>query len=373
MLPNVFQAAKDIKCEGCQAIVRPHSERPGHLTDDSREFGDVIVIDQGEVVLSDGTRVMFNLIVDLASGFTIVHPLNKAIKTAKAADIVKSIEQYWMSWARAPRTLSMDQLSDRMGVEMDNFCLQHGIRPDPIPAGAKGQDGRAERAISEFKEKFSKVNEMTQLNDDDSRWGWCSHVTLALNTYVRRSGFTAYQYVFGRSLRTATDLSSDEVSLPALSMITKSEAARRSDEIRSAAIRAVSESTNADKVKRVLTAKPHYQGLPQPGTWVYYWCENKTTIKSKHGQPAEGLTGPALVVTWQGPARCFVSCFGKIILVSPEQMRPATPNELQTHEELNKMPRSCCVHLASIVSSAVLMIREDQFLRVCRRTRPSIL
>ena len=107
----------------------------------------------------------------------MVHPLNMAVKTAKAADIVKGIEKYWMSWGGAPRTLRMDQLAGHTGVEMENFCLKHGIRPDFIAVGAKGQNGRAERAISEFKEKIYKVNEVTQLTDEDSRWGWCAHIT----------------------------------------------------------------------------------------------------------------------------------------------------------------------------------------------------
>ena len=99
-------AAKHIKCSVCDMIVRPQGARPGKLPDLEAEppkWNHRVMIDEFEVVLSDGTPWQLLGILDKASRYFAAWPLVKRSRgSATATQITSAFENAWMHWAISP-------------------------------------------------------------------------------------------------------------------------------------------------------------------------------------------------------------------------------------------------------------------------------
>ena len=149
---HVLDAVDSIACRHCQELRRPTTTRTATLTT-STEFNQNVFVDEFEVELSDGTKVLSMMILDDASSFRV------AIPTA-------------------------------------NFS----------PAESPHLKGRVEKAIDFFKDMFVKLNAQFQFNQRNDPQEWCAAISFACNNHIRRNGFTPYQYVIGKSPRIPTSL-----------------------------------------------------------------------------------------------------------------------------------------------------------------------
>ena len=74
----VLDAVDKLNCSTCKELDRPKAVRSANLKL-STEFNQNVLLDEAEVILSDGTRLMVMVIIDDASSFRVIIP-TKAVR-----------------------------------------------------------------------------------------------------------------------------------------------------------------------------------------------------------------------------------------------------------------------------------------------------
>lgn len=72
---RVLDAVPKLNCETCRQVQRPTTERTG-AHKQRKVFNENVYLDEFEVALSDGTRVLCLMSLDEASNFRVVVPTN---------------------------------------------------------------------------------------------------------------------------------------------------------------------------------------------------------------------------------------------------------------------------------------------------------
>ena len=280
-------------------------------------------LDEAEVVLTDGNRVLLMAIIDDASSFQVFVPTD-ALRSISGAEAKRCFDQGWMSWAGPPQFLYYDAAKGHLAEQFSEMGDRNSIVMRPVPAESPHLKGRIEKAIDFFKNHFAKVNQEMQLTVADNPHHWTSAIATACNNHVRRNGFTPYQYVLGRSPRIPTSLTEtmegDATNLSAHSTVLFDAGARRAEQIRAAAVKAFFELDTDDAVRRAIVGRVRPPRGPfVPGQLVYYWRAQGTKTMSKRLQGALGWRGPCIVVALEGSSRVHLSYRGVPVLVTPEQ------------------------------------------------------
>ena len=141
---------------------------------------------------------------------------------------------------------------------------------------------------------------------------------------MRRGGFGAYQRVFGRPIRLPEGIHLDE--LPSMEVVSRAcgpdEELRRSIEMRKLAVEKFQEADSADRWRRAL----HRRTRPdrnhfEIGDKVFFWRHfmDRTSEECWHG--------PARVLQVEKPGSVWITYQGGLLKCSPEQLRPAAPEE----------------------------------------------
>ena len=177
---HVLDAVDSIACGRCQELRRPTTTRTATLTT-STEFNQNVFVDEFEVELSDGTKVLSMMILDDASSFRV------AIPTANLSSISGSESKRCrkiciMTWPKDISRLSLLIKGDELSMVLR-----------PIPAESPHLKGRVEKAIDFFKDMFVKLNAQFQFNQRNDPQEWCAAISFACNNHIRRNGFTPYQ------------------------------------------------------------------------------------------------------------------------------------------------------------------------------------
>ena len=71
------------------------------------EFGQNVLLDEAEVILSDNTRLVVMVIIDDASSFRVIIP-TRAVRSISGKESVKCFTRGWLSWAGPPDVLYYD-------------------------------------------------------------------------------------------------------------------------------------------------------------------------------------------------------------------------------------------------------------------------
>ena len=303
----------------------------------STEFNENVLMDEFQVSLADGTKLMLLMILDDASSFRVVVPTT-GVHSITGEETRQLYEKHWLSWAGPPECLYYDAHKAHLTEEFaERAGDQVGTRLRPVPAESPQLKGRVERAIDFFKDLFSRVNHELQLSKTDDPWRWTSSINYSMNNHLRRNGFTPYQYVLGKSPRAPTSLTADLdaglENLSAHSAALYDAGARRAEQIRAAANRAFFELDSDEGVRRAMVGRnrPSRNNF-EVGQLVFYWRSAGTRVKSKRIQGGLGWRGPAMVLAKEGHTRLHLSYRGVPILVTPEQCRHLSLEEAETVE-----------------------------------------
>ena len=103
---SVLDSVDHLDCDVCKRIGRPKTVRQAALKKDIG-FNEAVSIDEAEVTLPDGFRVMVLAIVDEASGFRMFIP-TKAVRSISGKETKELFYRGWCSWAGPPETLVYD-------------------------------------------------------------------------------------------------------------------------------------------------------------------------------------------------------------------------------------------------------------------------
>ena len=319
-----------MNCSVCAECARPPTAHKVAARDESDlEFNSDGYMDDLEVVLSGGTRVMCKAIIDERTALGILVAMN-ARRNTSAEETVRVIEEHWISWAGPPKRLYYDSSRGHQSDMVEAMARRHGIKLECVPGEAWRQKGKVEKRIKLYKHQFVKLNHEVNLTAADPPSMWTSRLSWVANTQLRVEGFSPHQAVFGRDLRIPTDLLSDDASLPALSAALGP--AGRAEQIRQAALRTFSELGDISAIRRAATAPQSTQRVPVKGDLVCWWRTQGTNRTSKRLQLAHGWHGPALVIGTEGTTKVYLSYRGMPLLVAPDQCRAPSNDEVELFE-----------------------------------------
>jgi hypothetical protein len=328
--PQAQSYARNLRCSVCEEIVRPALPRTSALPTATRT-NEHVRIDEFEVRLSDAVAVVCIMILDDFSSYTVVQP-TECVRVCDQDTVVAVIQKGWINFVGPPDVLHFDPLKSHLGEACQALARQYDILARPIPAEAHNQQGKIERRVDFFKNLFARVCEETTLTANDDPWVWANRICAAINTYTRNSGFSPNQVMWGRDPKVPTSLVNSPECIAAHSAAFEEPLAQRAEEIRAAASRAF---IDYDTDKRVRLALTTYTRPLRPfaiGDLVYWYREQGTRVKSKRLMQSRGWHGPGVLVCLEGTSRAYVSHFGTLILVHPEQLRRASQDEMSIAE-----------------------------------------
>ena len=325
--PDIIKAAEKLQCSVCQEVRGRDPSRRAAPSKRAKQFNQIVAFDEFEVTLSDGTAQLILMITDEASGYSVTVPL-EGRKLVPTDTVTRSLDIGWISWAGPPECLRFDSARPHLSAAMQQFCRTYGITEYVAPPEAHNANPAVEKRIDFWKDHFMKVSSELSLTKSDDAWTWCNKITAAQNQHFRYGGFSPNQWVFGRDPRAPTSLLSDEARLLAVQETQDDVApARRAEDIRRSAQRAMLELDDARAVSAALSRQKRGPRMFSLGDVVYYWRTQGTTTQSKRLQEAAAWRGPAVIVGIQGTSKYYISSWGTIILVTPEQLRMASSDE----------------------------------------------
>ena len=95
---------------------------------------------------------------------------------------------------------------------------------------------------------------------------------------------------------------------------------------------------------------PTPEAFPE-GAVVYYWRQQGSphgTVGSRRRQATENWRGPGIIVAKTGLSKYYVAVWGSIVMVSPEQLRAASPDEAGIFEHIEDLARLVGLDLESV-------------------------
>ena len=219
------------------------------------------------VTLTNGTQVKLVGLIDLA---TLYH-LCAQIGNRQPTEIFDVVSALWFKPFGIPWTLILDLDGGFQGEFLDK-CSELGIVLDYIPPDAHWQLGTIERHSHAWRSIAHKAIDSTGVTSTDQLEVVIVQVDHTKNSMYRRNGRSPMQAVFGRNLRIAEELLTDEsirLTLPEMSL---SESQAFSELTRCESIKAFAEYNTTEHIKRSMqrqTRESHYDY--QPGQRVGFW------------------------------------------------------------------------------------------------------
>ena len=148
----------------------------------STEFNQNVFVDEFEVELSDGTKVLSMMILDDASSFRVTIPTAN-FSSISGSESKRCLYQGWFLWAGAPKILYYDMAKGHLASEFTDQGDELSMVLRPIPAESPHLKGRVEKAIDFFKDMFVKLNAQFQFNQrNDPQEGVPPSLSLATIT-----------------------------------------------------------------------------------------------------------------------------------------------------------------------------------------------
>ena len=147
----------------------------------------------------DPPHLYFSLIVDLATGFTMCHPMAN-----KRADTMKFVySQTWVKTFTHPTYIRLDRGSENLNKTFLSFLAANGTKPIFTITGA-ARALYAERLNRDVKQALRAV-----LSTSEDQSEWCESlpsIVASINTTINRNtGFTPYRLVFAKDASTPLD------------------------------------------------------------------------------------------------------------------------------------------------------------------------
>ena len=332
---------KKFECPICQRRKKPGTHRPAHLSR-QMEFNAVVGVDlvfvQRYVIVNClcwGTGYQQAIIVE----------------TKESNNVAKAVLGGWHKFFGPPAMVVVDQGKEFASRTFSEAIGEWGTVVHFIDVRSPWQNSRTERAGASLKSVINKIlDERTACSPEEFGLAvdaavWCR------NQYYDRSGFSPFQRVFGKSMRTPYALLSDDAMDRDMVNHVHSDATRQAQAVRNKALQAWAETQDEMAIHRAVSTRTRTTDLKElaNGDTVYVW---------RHTVDYVGWVGPGVVVNQADNGRSlWVSLRGYLIKASREQVRSATNEE------------SLGAELVKVLSSELLEKLENGELRNFRDIR----
>ena len=323
-------AAKNFKCEACEAKPKPKATRPATIPK-TYQPNRVIGIDLIYIPGVGGQHLMPALsILDWGSNYQMVELIgNKEPQTIW--------NKLWSCWARVfglPEIIVCDA-GKEFASEFSRKATASGVVIYQIGARAPWQNGKTERHGAHFKELLEKARLEMVVTDEGELRRLMQEIESTKNRFMNRSGFSPVQRQIGQWPRGPAEIMSDDVIDPMLVSGALVDDLERTHEMRRIAQKAFVEHNARKAVQKVENARPRTSVEYQSGDFVYIYRVHRLRKRKVDGSQdidyaknKPTWVGPGTVVAVDG-ANLWVTVWGELWKVAREQCRMATTSEKQ--------------------------------------------
>ena len=307
-------------CPICEKRKRPGTHRPAHLSR-QMEFNSVIGVD----LVFYQKKILVNCLC-----WGTNYQMAMVVSSKNTEEVTRAVYQGWFKYFGPPHLMVVDQGTEFSSRHFTDTLGEWGTVIHFTDVRSPWQNSRTERAGASLKSVLGKIlDEQVAITNEEFEQAvdaavWCR------NQYFDRSGFSPFQRVFGKSMRTPYALMSDDVIDRDLVNHTHSDHMRKAQEMRTKAMKAWAEVQDETAIQRAVrtSAKTSDEKVFADGDVVYVW--RQTTDYT-------GWVGPGVVISQTANGRSlWVSLRGYLIKASREQVRMAT-NEEHLGAELIKV------------------------------------
>ena len=241
--------------------------------------------------------------------------------------VLRAFETGWSSWAGFPEYGVFTDRAKYFITEFAEALSAEGCFFDSAARAAPWQLGQIERHGAIWKSIIKKLVWSSQLAGKDQMTYATAAANQAKNSLIRKSGFSPYQWVLGKSIRLPTDLT-DESEICRLGAIAQSmdEGSKYflKTKLRFQAREAFVQVANSEALKRAELRKLRpARGPFDIGRYVFYFDASDQT-------PGPGCwRGVARVIGKEGSHTVWISHRGIILAVSPEHLAFAEDHEVR--------------------------------------------
>ena len=258
--------------------------------------------------------------------------------TTRWEDIRKALEENWFGIFGRPAMLRVDPAGPWMSEEADQYCSERDIELAPIPGEAHWQISLIEGAINNLKGMLTKLAEEfvdAEITELVARSTW------VCNSEEMYKGYSPLQQVLGRAPDQNGRMFEEPGQRPISQDLRQDGGFREDVQMRCRASQAFAEEQAKRRLQRAERMGARRSQTFLPGDLVYYW-RNQVPLKERTAQNVGRFIGPARVLAMEtrraegGELRSgsvvWLHRAGRLIRTAPEQLRKASPHELEMEE-----------------------------------------
>lgn len=320
---SIIDASLDMQCPTCLESQGPKLARPAHLNE-PREFNELVIMDGVDWTSQEGRQFHFYHILDVGTNFHIAFVTDN--KTS--SQVIEHMRSHWLQWAGPPQMLLTDSAGEFCSDEFSRYLQSHDIKTSIVPAESHWQMGRGERHGGILQRMLDKYQIDHPICSDQDLKEALVHCTAAKNSLSRHKGYSPEILVLGKS-RHQPSCNTNEACGPSMWIDTSDidQHDKEQEEFvqnlgkREHARKAFITADHDQKLRRawLRRSRPTRDGY-QPGDWVMYWRQNKTTQKHQWFGPAKVVLTEDRNVTW-------ITHLSRLYRCAPEHLRPVSERE----------------------------------------------
>ena len=323
----VLQQARGIRCSVCQVSQPPKTPRVTSAPS-AAEFNAIVGMDVFHVQgISAGDQVHVLHMLDWSTCYQVC----VVLKEVTAKRVRKAYRRYWLRVFGAPGRVITDGGPEFVGAEMSERLETDGTYHEVTAAESPWQNGKTERHGGTMKMLLTKARLTCPPATTDELEELLAECCQAKNRFSLVGGFSPTQRVFGTQLRVPGANFSDELRGQDISIMSALEsgdrALQKSFEMRKAAIEAYQFLDSSTRVRKAILSGPRSTQRFFPGDMIYFWRRDADAQAFRLEHRHAHWHGPA-VVLGHHRSKVWVSFRGHLWLCSPEQIRPASQEEL---------------------------------------------
>ena len=315
---RILHAIPDLKCSTCIETMQPKVARPSTIHDQC-DFGDVISMDGITWTNSKGQQFYFYHFVDQSTTYQTAI----CVPHASAENAATALLQGWLQWAGPPKLLCIDAGTDLNSEQFQNFLQRHSICSRTCATDAHWQNARAERHGGILQTILQKMDQEENIEDSLQMSMALMHATATKNQWSRYRGFPPELLVFGKGIRVAGSVISDDsraAHAAALNSLSEGQRFRQDLALRERARKAFAQVDNEQSLRRAIVSRScPSRGNYCQGDWVMMW--------KKRGEADGVWEGPLQVIVQEQSRVVWVTRMNKLYRVAPEHLRPLSAVE----------------------------------------------
>ena len=363
--PEHLCYAKHWQCEICLRRTAPMKRRVVSSSQRPTSFGSMVGIDSKEITDIAGARFAMLNVVDYATKYSMLLP----VENSSSREAARAFLEGWINWAGTPDTVQADQGSE-FRKDFSQFCENAGISIRCTPTESPWQHGFVERhgAVSADILRAT-IEEMSVTGGAEMRLA-VTATNICKNRRPDPSGYSPRMRVFGCGDRlpgSVLDSLLEQNHYPEVAVhdaILKDPQFQRAQAIRESASIALSKLDNSEKLRKAITHNYRPSPVWHPGECVFYW-RIRSAFTARGRRDFDRWHGPGVILARElssngseGEAYWVVHN-GVLLLVSPQHIRSASPEERLASEAISEILSEYGSHLTRTDAGTLQHTFED--------------